>query len=204
MTEAVRACGAKTKGGGTCRSRPFRPRDGREPNGRCRLHGGNNPGGKPGNTNAVKHGIYSEVLSAEDRQAWERVEIGSIDDEIRIARIRLRRALQEQVKQEALAEIHSAAELKEKLQVSEIKTVSIPSNGQGGPTTQTEVKRVRRDYSKQINGLIRLVADLEAKKLLMQGNNPGSADEVASKIKAALRAMDEVNGMASTVADGPG
>ncbi|MCI5158489.1 MAG: hypothetical protein D3906_08615 [Candidatus Electrothrix sp. AUS1_2] len=29
------------------------------PNGRCRMHGGGSPGAPAGNTNALKHGLYS-------------------------------------------------------------------------------------------------------------------------------------------------
>ncbi len=47
-------CGAKTNGGGQCL------RIGNRKNGRCRLHGGNSPGAPTGNTNALKHGRYSQ------------------------------------------------------------------------------------------------------------------------------------------------
>jgi uncharacterized protein YjcR len=38
------------------------------PNGRCRMHGGTNPGAPKGNRNAFKHGRYSaEVIGARRR-----------------------------------------------------------------------------------------------------------------------------------------
>ncbi|WP_432734753.1 HGGxSTG domain-containing protein [Ralstonia solanacearum] len=65
-------------------------------NGRCRVHGGKSTGPKenaarPQNTNAVKHGFYSDALLPEERELYERVEIGSLDDEIRLARVKLHR-----------------------------------------------------------------------------------------------------------------
>ena len=60
-------------------------------NGRCRMHGGVNTGAPPGNTNAVKHGFYSNALLPEERELWERAEVGSVDDEIRLMRVKLHR-----------------------------------------------------------------------------------------------------------------
>lgn len=45
-------CGAKTRSGHPCRSHGM-------PNGRCRMHGGTNPGAPRGNRNAWKHGLRS-------------------------------------------------------------------------------------------------------------------------------------------------
>lgn len=45
-------CGAKTRSGQPCQSPAMS-------NGRCRMHGGKNPGAPRGNQNARKHGRYS-------------------------------------------------------------------------------------------------------------------------------------------------
>ena len=79
-------CGAKTRSGGTCKN-------GAMSNGRCRMHGGKLPGGEKGNTNALKHGIYSSALNEDEKELWGRIEIGSIDDELRMARLQYMRAL---------------------------------------------------------------------------------------------------------------
>ncbi|MEC7291457.1 MAG: HGGxSTG domain-containing protein [Pseudomonadota bacterium] len=50
-------CGAKTRSGKPCQSRPM-------PNGRCRMHGGKSPGAPVGNQNAFKHGKYSSWATA--------------------------------------------------------------------------------------------------------------------------------------------
>jgi len=51
----MRCCGAKTRAGHPCRSRSM-------PNGRCRMHGGTNPGAPKGNRNSWKHGLRSNEL----------------------------------------------------------------------------------------------------------------------------------------------
>lgn len=50
-----RICGAQNRKGLPCARAPMK-------NGRCNLHGGKSPGGKPGNQNAFKHGLYSKEM----------------------------------------------------------------------------------------------------------------------------------------------
>lgn len=57
------------------------------------MHGGTNPGAPAGNQSAVKHGIYRSVLSEEERADFDDAELGSVDDELRLARVRITRAL---------------------------------------------------------------------------------------------------------------
>jgi len=57
------------------------------------MHGGNSPGGPVGNTNAVKHGIYRAVLTEEERTDYDGLELGDVDQELRLARVRLARTL---------------------------------------------------------------------------------------------------------------
>lgn len=46
-----------------------------------------------GNGNAVKHGIYRSVLTPEEQADYDSLELGGVDEELRLARIRLARAL---------------------------------------------------------------------------------------------------------------
>src|SRR4051794_31482084 len=61
----------------------------------CRVHGGASTGPRKPNTrtNALKHGIYSAGLTDEEQAIWGDVHIGHVDDEIRLCRIKLRRAM---------------------------------------------------------------------------------------------------------------
>nr|WP_269210496.1 HGGxSTG domain-containing protein [Magnetospirillum fulvum] len=56
-------CGAKTRSGEPCRQPAMR-------NGRCRMHGGKSTGpiDQMGNQNARKHGVWSRLLTEEDRE----------------------------------------------------------------------------------------------------------------------------------------
>jgi len=80
-------CGAKNRSGRPCRRAPIPGRQ------RCNLHGGKSTGPRPGNNVLRVHGCYSRYLSPEELEVWEIIKVGSLDDEIRIAKIMLRRAL---------------------------------------------------------------------------------------------------------------
>ncbi len=62
------------------------------PNGRCRMHGGTNPGAPKGNTNGIRHGIYAKALRPDELEEWEHIEVDGLDDEIRLVKIQLVRA----------------------------------------------------------------------------------------------------------------
>lgn len=87
-------CGAKTRSGHTCKNSAMA-------NGRCRLHGGKSTGPKNnhGNQNAKKHGIYSKFITDDEWQAVEKSELDTLDDELRLCKVRLLRALQAENKQ---------------------------------------------------------------------------------------------------------
>ncbi len=54
-------CRAKTRSGTPCRSPAMA-------NGRCRMHGGKSPGAPRGNSNALRHGLYSAKAISERRE----------------------------------------------------------------------------------------------------------------------------------------
>lgn len=69
-------------------------------NGRSRKHGGISTGAPKGNQNARKHGIYSDKLPADEQGMWDEIDVGTLDDDIKIAKLQLRRALLAQAKTE--------------------------------------------------------------------------------------------------------
>lgn len=152
-------CGAKTRSGQPCKKPGL-------DNGRCRLHGGTNPGAPKGNQNARKFGIYSDTLTADERSIWNDIELGTLDDDIKIAKLQLRRALIAQAK----AEEGDGLELE----------VETDSNGPAGSTKSTQ--RRRRGYEDIINRLLGRIGDLEAKRAeLLKANPP--PDIPVSKIQ---------------------
>lgn len=79
-----KVCGAKTRQGTQCQKPPM---DGKK---RCKLHGGATPKGGMGRP---KHGLYNRRLTGDEAEAWDTIPIGNIDDDIRIAKLILARAV---------------------------------------------------------------------------------------------------------------
>ncbi|MGZ5028992.1 MAG: HGGxSTG domain-containing protein [Methylobacter sp.] len=82
-------CGAKTRAGGKCKAPSMK-------NGRCRVHGGSSTGPIKPNTknNAIKPGsLYSQYLTDDEQAVFDQIELGKVDDELRLCRVRLARAL---------------------------------------------------------------------------------------------------------------
>jgi hypothetical protein len=79
-------CGAKTRSGKLCQQSPL------SGNRRCRLHGGATPKGRQ--QGPIRHGIYSKRLTEEEKALWPTIKVGSLDDEIRIAKIILHRLIE--------------------------------------------------------------------------------------------------------------
>ncbi len=50
-------------------------------NGRCRMHGGTNPGAPKGNQNALKHGLYTcEAIAQRRAMSWMLKEMRALID----------------------------------------------------------------------------------------------------------------------------
>lgn len=84
-------CGASKRGNGEPCKRHAIPGSSR-----CKLHGGKSTGPKDqrSNKNAAKPGsIYSKFLTDEESDMLASIELGRVDDELRLTRIRLMRAL---------------------------------------------------------------------------------------------------------------
>lgn len=71
------------------------------PNGRCRMHGGKNTGARTphkafNNKNAMRLGLYTEAMYPDEQDIYGTIEIGSLQDEIKMVRLLLRRAMRAQ------------------------------------------------------------------------------------------------------------
>lgn len=96
-------CGAKTRAGGECKAPAMA-------NGRCRVHGGSSTGAPARNTNARKHGIYSQFLTQEESEQFDGLKLGSVDQELRLMRIRLARALAAEERADGAPELDEVTE----------------------------------------------------------------------------------------------
>ncbi|WP_232341280.1 HGGxSTG domain-containing protein [Burkholderia pseudomallei] len=95
-----KCCGAKTRAGTPCKRSPLAGKR------RCKLHGGTSTGAgrpaRPGNQNARKHGLYSNRLTDDEKELVALMPVGTLDDEIRLARMLLMRTMEAEETDERL------------------------------------------------------------------------------------------------------
>lgn len=139
----ARTCGAKTRSGTPCKRSTLAGKT------RCRLHGG----ASISNQNAKTHGIYSGTLTESERSQWDTVQIGSIDEELKLCRLRLVRALH--------AENENGAN-------PELDEITERDSG-----AFKEEKYRRRDYTGVIDKLMARIESLEKTRLHLM--NEGAA-----------------------------
>ena len=176
--EGKLVCGAKTRSGGTCQKPPIKGKK------RCRLHGGasNNPAPK-GNTRALKHGLYSSVISDEEKRLWEHIELGTIDDELRLARVKLRRLLAFENAQNTPQDAGGATNSSRKgMTLEEVRVLT------DGRSRQTEMVQRRVDYTPEIRGLLKTIGDLEKTRAAI-GTRADDPETMARKVQDALHAI---------------
>jgi hypothetical protein len=124
------------------------------------MHGGKSTGPPKGSTNAAKHGIYFSRLTDAEQGAYLELELGHVDHELRLARIRLARAL------DAEQAAAGAPEMDE-----------VVENEGGGVTIATRsVKAKVRDYAGIIDKLTARVESLERTRKLLDAGEGGNSD----------------------------
>lgn len=143
-------CGASKRGNGEPCKRHAIPGSSR-----CKLHGGKSSGPKEqrGNKNAAKPGsIYSQFLTDDENDLLAGIELGRVDDELRLTRIRLMRALARE------------NEFGNTLEVDSEKEEPIQINGKETALTSITTTSKVRDYSGLIDRLTARVESLERTK----------------------------------------
>lgn len=144
-------CGAKTRNGGTCKKQALIGKT------RCKLHGGKSTGAPKGNQNNLKSGgIYSQFFTDEEKQLSTELELGSLDDELRLTKIRLMRALK------------AEAEQQEQIDKLELEAYTESPVLIGGFPDEEELITVkqfkRRDYTSIIDRLTARIESLETRR----------------------------------------
>ena len=161
--KAGKLCGAMTRRGLPCRAPAMA-------NGRCRMHGGTR--GRYGmsakrrrelkeNPPSVQHGIYASLLTEEERNIMAEADPGRVDDEIRLVKIRIRRAMQVQaaVNKAPVAVTNDAG-----MMIGEIhqeKSRRVDEMGRTSKAERTNVIRKRADLDATIDRLLGRLAVLE-------------------------------------------
>lgn len=185
-------CGAKTRNGSPCKNNAMS-------NGRCRMHGGKSTGVK-GNKNAAKPGsLYSKFLTEDEQKISEGMNLGSIDEELRLTRIRLMRALERENKIDEESDPDSALEC-------DSKTVEpVLLGGMPDPDEAPIVKRTfrRRDYVNIVDRLTARIASLEMQRAtLMHMNIEKQRKQL--ELDEAVRVKGEENDVIQNVIVVPG
>jgi hypothetical protein len=143
------------------------------PNGKCYHHGGvTGGGGTAGNANAKRHGIYSDVMGADDKSACDAASSGAggVEHELMVARVQLRRALVAQAKADAI---------QDGMEVCEV----INRDGAENAVARTEVKSKRIDYPAIVNTLLGRIESLEkTRKELLAKSDPGDTGDAKTII----------------------
>ena len=158
-------CGASKRGNGEPCKRHAIPGSSR-----CKLHGGKSTGPKDqrGNKHAAKPGsIYSQFLTAAENDMLSLIELGRVDDELRLTRIRLMRALARENEFGNTLEMDS-----EKSEPIEIEGRVI--EGLAKVTTTTKV----RDYAAMIDRLTGRIESLERTRAELLKTNPAELPPV--------------------------
>jgi hypothetical protein len=163
-------CGAKTRAGGKCKAPAMK-------NGKCRVHGGASTGAPKGNQSAAKHGIYGDLLRADESALADVVmaEAGRIESELMIARFQLRRALTAQ---------GIADGLTDGMEVFE----TIQREGAENATARSEVKKKLRDYPQIIDKIMARIESLEKTRIeLLKASGGDDAGTMAADDTVVLR-----------------
>lgn len=177
-------CEAKKRDGSLCQNWAM-------PNGRCRLHGGKAVPAPKGSQRALKHGLYAKGFINDELKILPHIRLGNIDDEIKLLKIKLRRAW---TAQRMWEEKHKEIQEKAKGDDNQIEgfvrrskrrltrslnkpsidshyrlesvetTVAKVHDREGVEHTNRSVKAVtkKEDYSQEIKHLTRLISNLEA------------------------------------------
>ena len=158
------------------------------PNGRCRLHGGK-AYQKKGNRNAVKHGIYCDGLSEEEKALHDQLKVDELDDEIRLCKIRIRRALIARRKVE-----DNPDDLNEGFELTEVKqfqrSTQIGSDGKEVQQTRRELSRKRPDFEGIIDRYLGRLGSLMRTRAEILGQSGKDPATVAAEFQEAIQEME--------------
>lgn len=147
-------------------------------NGRCRLHGGVNPGAPKGNQSARKHGLYSEYYTEEEEKTLDTVELGKVDDELKLCRIKLRRWLkfENETEQALLTDPHAGMLLEEHKHKSIDLGEPDPNATEPQPEPPSEITKTKKriNIEDNIDRLLRRIESLERTRKLLLGDDGDS------------------------------
>lgn len=173
-------CGAKTRRGTECKDIAMA-------NGRCKRHGGKSTGAKKPHSAAAEanpaytHGIYSKYYRDEEKALIDAgaIALGQVDDELRVVRVRLKRALEakERWEAEVRGEVEGSTEASS-LVLVETEEGEKPFGKDADVMPYEASKRRLPDFEGIIDRCLSRIESLEKtrKELLKDSSDDGDAD----------------------------
>lgn len=153
---------------------------------RCAMHGGKTPMKTRGNR---KHGLYSAHLTPEEQDQWDGIQIGAVDDELRMLRIYLARCV-------ALdAQISNAPST---VELSEVRR-SVRPEGDAVDTISR-----KPDVFGRMNWIVGRIANLEKVRLEMlaaAAERGEGVDDKARDLIQTIRAIEQVEQVVQDTGD---
>ncbi|WLD56893.1 hypothetical protein NFC81_09130 [Salinispirillum sp. LH 10-3-1] len=167
-------CGAKTRKGGVCKNPPM-------PNGRCRMHGGATPPPPKGvPSGALKHGIYSKFLTPEEQELTSHIELGKVDAELVMCRIRLHRIMSFEQRTQSEQNDLLLEEVKDK--TTTVLKVGGDEGAESLPGIETTTTRRRYDFEDAVDRLLRRIESLEKTRFALMGEGGTEADAALDEL----------------------
>lgn len=158
-------------------------------NGRCAIHGGKSTGARSPKINlgaangAYSHGIYTKFFRDDEKALLDAnlIKLGQVDDELKVMRIRLKRALEARERWEAeRAGSIAGADETTSMTLTEVHDDQAPFDG---GTVDLE-KRVRKlpDFDRIIDSTIARIESLEkTRKELLKDDGEDTDDAEAGR-----------------------
>jgi len=184
---AGKMCGAERKGktgvDKYCRSRAVIQRsNGYPPPFKCKHHGGASTGPRAGTQNNLKHGLYSNAILPGEEEIYAEIATGTVDEEIRITKLRLRRAIY--VESRMSIKHGEGEDCADELICESIEH----SDGWNslGPIGNKKIVKKLPDIKRTIHDIITQLVKLENQKLVLEVGGQGelSPEERAAKARA--------------------
>lgn len=221
---AGKICGAKrckmpgTEDAHFCRQKPCKiSRETREqPPYRCARHGGatgNKTHFKPGHKINVTHGLYTDAMDPEEWEIHDKLQVGNVDAEIKMCKMRLRRAMVMEWRQRKMLDAGKTGddESKESSYLKETSKKVFTEMDEAGKKigeSRVELAEVRAhvNYSRAVKDITNELYKLEQIRTLQLQAGSGESDhdrakrvqaEIA-KIKASIEVVE------ATIVDGDG
>jgi hypothetical protein len=152
-----------------------------------------------------KESIYYKYLTPEEQLIYANIKIGSLEDEIRIVKIQLRRAIEKQKLFERIRElmnetvetedgIRTPEEVAQLLEISEYSREITDGVDGRGASILSDVRKVMRrktDYLGEIKKLTKLLSELEMTHVSLTATSPLQREEAVRQLATQLRAFSD-------------